>query len=405
MGSTTHFKKKGYRTVAAANSNRRTLKPPSYRLHKGSGQARVRLNGDTIYLGVFGSEESKRKYAALIAEYSAGAIFDDGAPATVNSDISVSELILSYLKFAKSYYVKNGEVTDEYECLKSAVRDLNALYGGTPVNPVLGANSRPLVGQEGFGPIQLKAVRELMIQPRQKKIGRSSKTIQIQWTRRYINQSINRIRRMFKWGVEQNIVDPNVLLKLQAIAPLTAGRTTAKEHVPRSAVPTASIEKVKGKVPQRTSDLIDLWSLTGARPGELIKLTGEMIDKETYQADGVWVAELADHKMVHKKKRRALVFGPKAQTILTRYLTADPSKRLFPINRATASDAMKKACREFGIPIFTAHWLRHTAATRIREDYDLDAAQVTLGHAKADTTEIYAGLNLKKAIEVARDVG
>lgn len=391
--------------MTTAKRSRRTQKPPSYRLHKGSGQARVRLNGDEIYLGAFGSEQSKKKYAALIAEYSAGAIFDKGSPATVNSDISVAELIVSYLKFARSYYVKNGKVTDEYACLKSAVRDLNALYGETSVNPVLSSNGRPLVGQEGFGPIQLKAVRELMIQPRPKKIGRTNKTIQIKWTRRYINQSINRIRRMFRWGVEQDIVDPNVLLKLEAVAPLTAGRTTAKEHVPRSSVPVESLEKVKGKVPQRTSDLIDLWSLTGARPGELVKLTGEMIDKDTYKEDDVWVAEIKDHKMAHKGSERIIVFGPKSKLILSRYIVADPAKRLFPINRATASDAMKKACNQLGIPVFTAHWLRHTAGTRIRDDFGLDESQATLGHAHANTTEIYSKVQLKKAIQVARDAG
>ena len=210
---------------------------------------------------------------------------------------------------------------------------------------------------------------------------------------------------MFKWAVENELVEPTVLMKLQAVAPLMAGRSEAKEHIPRDAVAQDLIDKVKAKVPERTRDMIELWLLTGARPGELIKLTGEMIDRTSYKAKKVWVAELSDHKMVHKKKRRVLVFGPKAQKILSRYLTADSSKRLFPINRATASDAMKKACRDLEIPIFTAHWLRHTAATRIREDYDLDSAQVMLGHSKADTTEIYAGLNLKKAIEVARDVG
>jgi hypothetical protein len=100
--------------MADPKRSRRVRKPPSYRLHKSSGRARVRLNGDEVYLGVFGSEDSKKKYAKLIAEYSAGAIFDQGSPPIVNSDVSISELILSYLKFARSYRVTNGEVAGEY---------------------------------------------------------------------------------------------------------------------------------------------------------------------------------------------------------------------------------------------------------------------------------------------------
>ena len=60
-------------------------------------------------------------------------------------------------------------------------------------------------------------------------------------------------------------------------------------------------------------------------------------------------------------------------------------------------------CRELGIPVFTAHWLRHTAATRARSKHGLDAAQAMLGHSGADVTQIYAELNVEKAINAACD--
>jgi hypothetical protein len=46
----------------------RKKRVPTYRLHKPSGQARVIVNGEHIYLGPFGSPESQEKYARLIAE-------------------------------------------------------------------------------------------------------------------------------------------------------------------------------------------------------------------------------------------------------------------------------------------------------------------------------------------------
>ena len=49
--------------------------------------------------------------------------------------------------------------------------------------------------------------------------------------------------------------------------------------------------------------------------------------------------------------------------------------------------------------------LRHTAATEIRRLYGLEADQVTLVHASADVSQIYAERDLDKAREVMREVG
>ena len=49
--------------------------------------------------------------------------------------------------------------------------------------------------------------------------------------------------------------------------------------------------------------------------------------------------------------------------------------------------------------------LRHTAATRIREQFGLDGAQAILGHAHARVTEVYGELNIAKATEIARQIG
>jgi hypothetical protein len=41
----------------------------------------------------------------------------------------------------------------------------------------------------------------------------------------------------------------------------------------------------------------------------------------------------------------------------------------------------------------------------VRRRYGLEAAQAVLGHAKADTTEIYAEKNLALAAKVAIEIG
>ncbi len=49
--------------------------------------------------------------------------------------------------------------------------------------------------------------------------------------------------------------------------------------------------------------------------------------------------------------------------------------------------------------------LRHAAATEVRREFGLEAAQVVLGHASANTTQIYAARDLQKGVEVARAIG
>jgi integrase len=48
--------------------------------------------------------------------------------------------------------------------------------------------------------------------------------------------------------------------------------------------------------------------------------------------------------------------------------------------------------------------LRHSKGTEVRREFGLEAAQVILGHAKADVTQIYAERDSKLGAEVARRV-
>ena len=56
-----------------------------------------------------------------------------------------------------------------------------------------------------------------------------------------------------------------------------------------------------------------------------------------------------------------------------------------------------------------AHWhpnqLRHTYATKVRKAHGLEAAQVLLGHSRADVTQVYAERNEGLAATVAAMIG
>jgi integrase len=49
--------------------------------------------------------------------------------------------------------------------------------------------------------------------------------------------------------------------------------------------------------------------------------------------------------------------------------------------------------------------LRHAAATEIRRQFGLEAAQVILGHSQANVTQVYAERDIARGIEVAREIG
>lgn len=347
------------------------VKIPAYRLHKARGLAVVTIGGHDHYLGPYGSVESRRKYGDLIARHAAGlSLIEEPERLEV---VTVHELVLAFMKHARDHYRKNGKLTGEYDCLNSAASVLNKLYGDTDA-------------AKFTGPC-LKAVM--------------SKMIDLGWSRRYINKSVNRIRLMFRRGVGDDLVGPDVLAKLEAVEPLLKGRTTAIELPKRTKVPADRIAAVRLDVNEHTRDIMDLALLTGARPGELCNLTGGELDR----SGDVWTATLSDHKMIHKDQVRVLAFGPQSQLILRKYLKADPSAKLFPILRKTFSENIRRSCVRLNVPVFTGHWLRHNAASEIRRESGLDAAQAMLGHSDAKTTELYAHLDHSDVVEIARKRG
>jgi hypothetical protein len=79
---------------------------PKYRLHKGSGQALIQINGHRIYLGTYNSPESKEKYRRYINQLvTSGSTIEIIGP---DKSPTINSLILEYYRFAQTYYVKNG---------------------------------------------------------------------------------------------------------------------------------------------------------------------------------------------------------------------------------------------------------------------------------------------------------
>jgi len=175
----------------------------------------------------------------------------------------------------------------------------------------------------------------------------------------------------------------------------------------------------------------------------------------------VWLYAPSDHKNKWRGQPKLIPLGPRAQAIVRPYLKLDTTAYLFcprdsadwhiirraarsGLNRKTKAypsekrrvEKIKTQRRErrqrrsagdrydtasyrraiqYGIEralrVGTAvatwhpHQLRHSKATEIRRQFGLEAAQVALGHASAEVTQVYAERNLHLAIDIARSCG
>lgn len=413
---------------------------PKYRLHKTTGLAKVRLSGRDVYLGEYGTPESRTKYRKVVAEWLASARQEPIGPRSPDKKTSptINELVLAYLDFAKVYYVRAGVPTGEVQNLKYAVTPLVELYGATNVDQ--------------FGPVALKAVRQVMIDR--------------DWCRSLVNGRINRIRRVFKWGVENELVPSSVLHGLQAVSGLKLGRCSVRETEPVKPVPDAIVAATCEVAPRVVASMIQLQRLSGMRPGEVVIMRTKDIDT----SGRIWRYVPGHHKTEHHGRSRVVYLGPAAQRLLKPLLKSDldafiftpadalaelalvkRSRRKTPVQPSqvlrqrrakgrrlrggytttTYARAISYACdRAFPHPELSrirasrltddqlkeldawqkAHrWspnrLRHSAATQLRKEFGIEAARVVLGHSSAGVTEIYAEQDLARAAEIMGRVG
>jgi integrase len=398
---------------------------PKYRHHKASGQAVVTLDGNDCYLGLWKSKASLVEYDRLIGEWLA----NGRRRPRLATMMAVVELANAYWKFAQGYYVKGGRPTGAMPGIRVAVRFLRQHYGHTNVTD--------------FGPLALKA-----LQMRMTEAGHS---------RRYVNDNIDRIRRIFKWGVSEELVPPGVLHALRSVPGLRKGRTEAREAPPIRPVDEMTVAATLPHLPPALQAMVRFQRLTGCRPSEVCLLRPCDVDTSAE----IWRYVPESHKTEHHGRERVIFVGPKAQGILTPYLLRDTSAYCFvPAEAERRRNAEKRAARQSPMTPsqsrrrpkrkrrrppgerYTANsyrravhracalafpppdglsddeqkqwrkahqWhpnrLRHSAATLIRQQFGLEAAQVTLGHASADVSQIYAERDYELAAKTAKALG
>jgi integrase len=396
---------------------------PSYRLHRPTGQAVVTIDGQDYYLGPFGSARSKKKYNRLTDAWAArkersAAEADELPPLAEVRDVStVKELILQYTLHAQRYYRASDGQQKEVGCIRDALQIVKDLYGTS-------------AAQE-FGPKALKAVRRAMVAKG--------------WARSYVNHQVTRVKRMFRWATEEELIPATNYHALQSVRGLRKGTPDIRETKKVRPVRVRFVRKVLKRVRPIVRAMILVQLFTGCRPGEVCRLKPKRINKN----GEVWVYRLARHKTAHHGKRRRIFIGPRAQKVLEPWLkdvapgdyvfsparddaTRQAERRaqrktpLWPshLKRLAAKKkvepkrqkrerydvpgyrrAIKRACKLTGVPDWSPNRLRHLAATRIRRRHGIEMARIILGHSSLIVTQVYAEADGKKALEVMGQIG
>jgi integrase len=383
-------------------------KPPSYRKKKSHNAAIVTLTDSQTgkrkdyLLGEFDSPASREAYHRLISEWEASG---RTLPNVVDADVDENGITIETLCLEYWLHCKEIRAKPELSKLKSVIRLICKYHGSSPAN--------------SFGPRSLSNLVPHMVagdpdeSPPRKP-----------WARAHINEQLGRIKRMFKWGVARELVNPSVFHGLAAVENLRKGASGAKEGKKVMPVDLEVVERTKPLLVPQLQALIDLQVLTGARPGELLIMRPKDIDR----SQKIWLYTPAKHKRSHAGKSRSIFIGPRAQCVITPYLDRDNDAYLFSPAEAeterrgkaaarsnapgdhytTASygRAIQRACAKGKLPHWTPHQLRHTAATKIRAQFGLEAAQLMLGHSSALVTEaVYAERDQSKGMEIAGQVG
>lgn len=252
---------------------------PSYRHHKPSDRAVVTLSGKDHYLGPWQSDSSRAEYKRLLAEWMASAKTATATDSAVPPSLSVAELLTAYLVEADVAYTKNGEPTSHLHNIKDAILPLRELYATEAIAT--------------FSPLKLKAVREVFL-----KRGLCRSTI---------NKHIGTIKRIFKWGTENELVPAMVFYALQAVSGLRRGRSAARESVPVKPVPEAYVEAVFPHVSAQVRAMVRLQQITGMRPGEVTIMRGCDLD----MTGTVWTYTPATHKTEHHGSSAQSIWGPR----------------------------------------------------------------------------------------------
>ncbi|MBI9016903.1 MAG: site-specific integrase [Phycisphaerae bacterium] len=344
-------------------------------------------------------------------------------------DGSLANLINIYLTYCRERYSSSNEAYN----IEVALRPLPKLYPDLPA--------------EEFDSLKLMTVQDYLIK---QKLARST-----------INKRrIPMIKRMFKWAVSRKLVPGFIFTNLSTVESIERGRHGVKPEKKVTALPEKHVIAILPYLTSIVADMVMVHYYTGLRSTEICIMKPADFDKESHK--NIWIYKCKDKNFWRTGELKQIPIGPKTQKILKKYMKRQAKAYLFspaesmakmrekrrenrttkdsygnrpgtniksnPLvqpndrynkdsyrravqrgiagaNKALRIELKLKKTDTDPIPKWTPHQLRHTASTNVRADMGLDAASAMLGHSDINTTQLYAELQLKKAIEAAEKHG
>jgi integrase len=423
----------------------RPSRTPTLRHHKASGQGFVEIEGKRIYLGRFDLPETHQKYHALIAEW-----LSNGRKLPVPPDeVTIVELIAAFWAHAQIYYRHpDGTPTSELGNFNDALEPLKRLYGHS-----LAAE---------FKPLALQALQQEMIR---QGWCRTNINRQINRIRHVVKWGV--AKGMVPPGVFHGLQAVSGLKAGRSEARESKPvKPVAEAHVQATLgflSPTVramvELQLLTGMRPGEVCGMrgcdIDttgtLWSYTPGRHKtahhghERVILLGpkarEIVKAHLKPDLHAHVFSPSDSERwrrakAHAERKTPLKYGntigdnrksKPRRTPGDRYTVESygraikyATEKAFPLppNLAKREDESKgdwvvrltkeeraEAKAWHKANAWHPHQLRHTAATKLRKEHGLEAAQVILGHKTLTVTKVYAEKNVEAAHRIMAEVG
>ena len=368
-------------------------------------------NGKRIYHGVWGSPEAKKNYRRFCTALDES----PGLPLRMDGKrrgcALISELADGFLNGIESQKDKS-HVTH----FKLAIGYLVDIYGDLPADE--------------FSPKKLKVCRSQM-----------TKTGTL--CRRMVNDYTGRIKHIFAWGVEEELVEAKVYDAIRVVKALPKGAPGTFDHPEREDVPEWVIALTLPFLAPVVAAMVVVQYLTGMRPSEVFKMRVGDIDQS--KKNGLWYYVPESHKTEEHVGKKPIPLGKPEQDLIAPYLVGKkPDEAVFSPRTAIRERAAQARARrkspltpsqqarverqnvgefydkdsyrravEYGIakgnrhevkiPHWTPYLLRNSAATAIELEHGLDKAQAQLGHTSADMTKRYSKAQLKQREKLARE--
>ena len=127
------------------------------------------------------------------------------------------------------------------------------------------------------------------------------------------NGQTRRVKAVFQWAADHELVPDSVPLNLQALRNLKHGEAPTPPR--KQAVSDELVRQTCQHLPQEAVDIINVLRHSGARSGELYQL--RVKDLQMASKD-LWIYQPAKHKNAHRGHARTILFGPQSLAILKR---------------------------------------------------------------------------------------